>query len=417
MLAAIFDHVDVARLLLAAGADVRLQDNLGLTAREWADRRGSWEVAQLLSNSSPAEIVASQKSAPEKQARTKVEAERRNPAAEAKTTHQQEPPSVADEQQRTKPDSQRRQLEEKRRASPVETMIAPQQDVPSVADEQRTNPDPQRRQVEEGRRASPIETMIAPQQDAPSVTDEQQRTKPDPQRREVEEARPPGTQSARIAAGIGHSGILEESRPELFTGPVILQPKTSESLNAPPTKRCPKCKTTYENALLAYCSYDATKLVSADDPLFNVPVKANDWARPTLWALVAIMALVGATIGHLINNYLSREKGSSTPIAAQMEQPGNARKDVPIIQGALAGKEVNVPEPDYPAKAKAEGVSGTITVRVRVNKEGRVISARSSGGDWRLRAAAVKAAQKATFSVEKLTGREAIGTITYVFRL
>ena len=56
MVAAIFSHVDIARLLLAAGADVQLKDNLGLTARDWADRRGSWEVAQLLSNASPAEI-------------------------------------------------------------------------------------------------------------------------------------------------------------------------------------------------------------------------------------------------------------------------------------------------------------------------------------------------------------------------
>jgi hypothetical protein len=45
-----------------------------------------------------------------------------------------------------------------------------------------------------------------------------------------------------------------------------------------------------------------------------------------------------------------------------------------------------------------------------------VISARSFEGDWRLRAAAIKAATKATFSAEKLSGREASGTIIYTFK-
>jgi hypothetical protein len=51
-----------------------------------------------------------------------------------------------------------------------------------------------------------------------------------------------------------------------------------------------------------------------------------------------------------------------------------------------------------------------------VDKKGRVISARSFEGDWRLRAAAVKAATRATFSAEKLNDREATGTIVYTFK-
>ena len=423
MLAAIFGHVDIARLLLAAGADVHLQDNLGLTAKEWANRRGSSEVAQLFATS--AEIVPSSKNEPVKQAGPNVEAARRNPAAEANTTHQQEALSGREEPLVTKADPERREARELR--------------------------------------ASAIETKLAPQQDTPNVAEEQQKAKPDPQRRrQPEEARALGTQSARIAAGIEHLRILEESRQrveaevraksqrtarasgrsgaqpdsplerhvdqsdrdtkqlvppaKLSTRPATLESETKESVNPPRIKRCPKCNTTYTSDLLEYCSYDATKLTSANDPLFNSPA-ANDRARPTLWALVAIMAVGGASIGYLINNYLAREKRSSAPIAAQMEQAGNARKDVPTLAGALSGMEVHLPEPEYPANAKTDGVSGTITVRVRVNKNGRVISARSSSGDWRLRAAAVKAAQKATFSAEKLAGREASGAITYVFRL
>jgi TonB family protein len=421
--------------------------------------------------------------------RRKAEETRRAPATETNIGSQRSAPSGTEEQQKTNVESQRREAEQARRVSPIETKIAPQQNAPSLADEQETTkPEAQRREVEEARRASPIETKVAPQQNAPSVADEQQTTKPEPQRSEAEEARPTATQSARIAARTEHSRILEESRrrveaevrarsqsetraaverghlglpsgaaydpqpsisagvpspvgfhvdrndsdtrqeglpAEASTRPAMLEPKPSEALNYPPIQRCPKCKTTYKSDLLAYCSYDATRLISADDPLFNSPAihplfnspAANDWAQPTVWVLVTIMVAGGASIGYLINSYLWRENGSRAPIAAQIEQPENARKDSPKIDGALSGMEVNVPEPDYPVKAKTEGVSGTVTVRVQVNKKGRVISARSSSGDWRLRAAAVEAAQKATFSAEKLAGRGAIGTITYVFRL
>ncbi|MBA3255390.1 MAG: TonB family protein [Pyrinomonadaceae bacterium] len=552
MLAAIFGHVDIACLLLAAGADERLQDNLGLTAREWADRRGSSEVSKLLSNASPAEVVPFPTNTQGKQARPELEAERLSPAAEGTTRPQQDALSGTEVQLTTKADPQRREVEQERQASATET-VAPQQDArrwiqnqlriiadqerraaeqerrasateteigsheetPSGADElQKTKPDPQReaedvparlsergadrgpqvgsplgvvdatwsstgatrREVEEARGASSIETHAPPQQDAPNAAEEHKRTKAELEQIKAEEARPPGTQSPRIADA-EQLRILEESRQrieaegrvesqratraamesgprgvpreeaqgsqssisagvpyalgshvdrnagntrlegppaELSTRPAMLEPKTSGSLNPQPIKRCPKCNTTYQNSLFVYCAYDATKLITDDTFLFNFSA-ASDWARQTLWALVAIMVVGGASIGYLINNYRSKEKVTSVPIAAQTEQPEIARKDLPVIDGELSGMEVNVPEPEYPAKARTEGVSGTVTVRVRVNKEGRVISARSSGRDWRLRAAAVKAAQKATFSADKLAGRGAIGAITYNF--
>ncbi|MGI8897042.1 MAG: TonB family protein, partial [Pyrinomonadaceae bacterium] len=71
---------------------------------------------------------------------------------------------------------------------------------------------------------------------------------------------------------------------------------------------------------------------------------------------------------------------------------------------------------DYPEKAKSKAISGTITVVVRVNRAGKVISWRTSQGDSQLRAAALKAAKKATFSPEKLPKGEVVGTITYNFK-
>jgi TonB family protein len=151
----------------------------------------------------------------------------------------------------------------------------------------------------------------------------------------------------------------------------------------------------------------------------------NDRSRQTLWALVAVIAVLGASLGYLINNYRSREivsnaptaDVSTAPVPAGVEQPEVAREGLPLVGGALSGMEVDVPEPEYPVQARSEGVSGTVTVRVQVNHRGRVIRARSSGGDSRLRAAAVEAAQKASFSPEKLAvhGKTVSGTITYNF--
>src|SRR5262249_32980310 len=48
MAAAIFGHDEIVSLLLAAGADVQLKDDLGLTALDWSVRRGFSNVGHLL---------------------------------------------------------------------------------------------------------------------------------------------------------------------------------------------------------------------------------------------------------------------------------------------------------------------------------------------------------------------------------
>jgi len=351
---------------------------------------------------------------------------------------QQDAHNVGDEDQRLIADLQRREVEEARDASLVVTKIEPQQDaLRGTEEQQRPIADLQRREVEESREASPIETKIAPQQGAPSVVHEQQRTRAEPERREGEEAHPTATQSPTIAARIEQQRILEESRQRVeaeirakfqraaraamehghcdvpSSEAEGSQPSISAEVGYP--REFHVDHNERDTRQEGHPAEPSTKLVGADDPLFNSPA-AHDWTRPIVWGLVAIMAVEAASIGYLINNYLPQEKRPSTPIAAQIEQPEIAGKNVPRIGGALSGMEVKVPDAEYPATAKTEGIIGTIRVQVQVNNKGRVISARSSGGDWRLRAAAVKAAQKATFSVEKLAGRGANGTITYVFR-
>jgi hypothetical protein len=63
-----------------------------------------------------------------------------------------------------------------------------------------------------------------------------------------------------------------------------------------------------------------------------------------------------------------------------------------------------------------EPLSGTVTVRILVDKSGQVNWARGSGGDWLMRGCSTEAAMKSTFDAQKLRSREVEGTITYTFK-
>jgi len=111
---------------------------------------------------------------------------------------------------------------------------------------------------------------------------------------------------------------------------------------------------------------------------------------------------------------LPKATPSVTPVPEQsfLEATG----DSPVAGGPLEGTATNLPKPEYPASVKSKGISGRITIVVRVNRAGKVISWRSLDGDAELRKAALAAARKATFSPAKLPGDgEVVGTITYTF--
>lgn len=210
------------------------------------------------------------------------------------------------------------------------------------------------------------------------------------------------------------SGYSQLSRPSIATA-TFESPRNepSESSNR---KRCPKCNATYDSELLKYCAKDATALLSADDPSFSLAA-AQASVRPTVWILVAITLMGSVLVTYLATNYLSNGEGFRVPLAAQAEQPVGVEKNLPLLEGELNGKEVNLPEPEYPAEAKNDRIAGTVRVAIRVNKTGIVTSARVLNGPQPLRTAAVGAAKGATFSAQKLAGRGAGGTITYTFKL
>jgi hypothetical protein len=118
-------------------------------------------------------------------------------------------------------------------------------------------------------------------------------------------------------------------------------------------------------------------------------------------------------VGSLITTYFYKSNQAAARSAAT--QGTNVQKGFPELGGELVGKAVSLPEAECPLNGP-EPLTGTVTVRVMVDKNGQVYWARGSGGDWLLRGASTEAAMKSTFSPEKLRGRETEGTITYTFK-
>jgi len=89
----------------------------------------------------------------------------------------------------------------------------------------------------------------------------------------------------------------------------------------------------------------------------------------------------------------------------------------PLTGGALNGKAINMPMPEYPAIAKQANASGAVTVQVTFDEDGNVISAQAVSGHPLLRAAAVSAARQAKFSPTKLSGQgvKVSGVLVYNF--
>lgn len=80
--------------------------------------------------------------------------------------------------------------------------------------------------------------------------------------------------------------------------------------------------------------------------------------------------------------------------------------------GPLAGAERRLVIPKIPERVRVEQESTTVVVRV--NRAGRVMSWRTLDGDTRLRAYLIKAARASTFDPDKLPGEgQVVGIITY----
>ncbi|HEX3281865.1 MAG TPA: TonB family protein [Pyrinomonadaceae bacterium] len=95
----------------------------------------------------------------------------------------------------------------------------------------------------------------------------------------------------------------------------------------------------------------------------------------------------------------------------------NAKKRHPISGGVLNGKALYLPQPEYPAAAKAAGAAGTVVVRVTIDEQGGVIAATAVSGPPTLQQVSVTAAMQARFSPTLLVGEpvQVVGVLTYNF--
>ena len=357
ILAVIFGRTNLVKLLMKAGADPHQRDNLGLNALEWAHRRGLTEAVAILTNS-PQESTPPRKITIPIGEPEKVE--------KPPTKHDDDAKETVSEAEKSlrwiAGFKQRLHEQELRRLNRNETPPEP----PSVVE---IEPPP----------LMTVTTKPAAVTEPPKAPEPEPKPEPTPPR----SVTPP---------------------------PRILTPPPTTPAKSGTRKRCPQCNAIYNSDLLAYCAHHIVPLVDADEPILSDPPKAN----PPLFWILLIITLAGSIVaGSLVTTYLYKSRQAAARTAAAQSRP--VQKGTPELGGELVGKSVLLPEAECPVKGQ-EPSSGTVTVRVMVDKAGQVYWARGAGGDWLMRGAATEAAMKSTFSPEKLRGRQTEGTITYTFK-
>jgi len=88
-----------------------------------------------------------------------------------------------------------------------------------------------------------------------------------------------------------------------------------------------------------------------------------------------------------------------------------------VSAGVINIKAIDLPEPDYPADAKAAGAGGAVILKVEVDESGNVLSAQTVSGHSLLRSAAEKAARNTKFEPVTLNGKpvKASGILVFNF--
>lgn len=359
ILAVIFGHTNLVKLLMNAGADPQLRDNLGLNAIEWAQRRGLTEAVAILTN-------RPQESTPPRRITIPVE----------------EPPKVTSE----KPAPKHGNEEVKENISDAEKSRRWM-----AGFKQRLHEQELRRMNRNERVAEPRAVETEP---PPLMTVE------------TKEAAVTETPTAREPEPEGQAEPIRSVTPP----PRILTPPPTPSTKTGTRKRCPQCNAIYNSDLVAYCAHHIVPLVDVDEPIITAPPKSN---APVFWILLIITLAGSIVAGSLITTYLYKSRQAAARTAA--DQNRRLQKGLPELSSELAGKAVLLPEAECPVNGP-EPASDTVTVRVMVDKDGQVYWARGAGGDWLLRGCSTEAAMKSTFAAEKLRGRETEGTITYTFK-
>ncbi len=105
-------------------------------------------------------------------------------------------------------------------------------------------------------------------------------------------------------------------------------------------------------------------------------------------------------------------------VKADAKEPSSTPKIITqIFAGTLNGKAKSLPEPPFPAAARAIRASGTVNVQVTIDESGNVISAMAVSGHPLLRQVSEQAARQAKFPRTLLSGQpvKVTGVIVYNF--
>ena len=107
-------------------------------------------------------------------------------------------------------------------------------------------------------------------------------------------------------------------------------------------------------------------------------------------------------------------------INAENKALQNAKSELPgktINSGVVNGKAKNLAKPEYTASARARSARGIIPIKVVIDEEGKVISAKAMCGDPELRAAGEQAAKKSKFIPTTIDGKlvKITGIVIYNF--
>lgn len=410
ILATIFGHTHLIPLLLNAGADPLLRDNLGLNAVDWAQRRGATEVLDVLAGKpvqSPT-IFATKTPQPARAETT------RPPKPSRSLNLETEPPRSVSEEERSR-----------RWITGLKQRIAEQShaEIPEGPNIFRA----QHELIAEAQRQF-IDSAREPQPEIPALPQEPRPESPAPAVPQPEiPALPPDPEPDIPSIPPEPELPGETPKPELpgkppqpelpgeppVQEPVIASGATTEktSPRASNRKRCPRCNAIYNSDLIAYCVHHVVPLVDADaPPIISEPQKAS---HTMFWVLIAVTLTGSVIAGSLFTSYFYTSN-TTTQQAAAPAGPVAMQKGRPRLAEELQGTEVSLPIAESPLKGQ-EAIPGIVTVRVVIDKSGKVIEAQASGGDWLLRGAASEAALKSTFSPEKLRGRETEGRIIYTF--
>lgn len=122
---------------------------------------------------------------------------------------------------------------------------------------------------------------------------------------------------------------------------------------------------------------------------------------------------VGSELWQTVSSSLKIE----APVVAAMAAGAKPTDNEKIEGGVLNGKALALPQPAYPALARAAHVSGTVTVQVLIDEQGNVSAAHVVDGHPLLHSVCVAAARQARFSPTLLEGEpvKVTGVIKYNF--